>query len=104
MGFTASEVQRRPVVLIFHINASSMLLQLLDNLNVSMVAGLVKRRQAVTILGVHVSSNTHKPSNFCWVVSPSHHDQFIINNPIHASFLSIDIDRSMEVGRTGLRY
>jgi hypothetical protein len=53
--------------------------QLLDNLQVSIVAGHGKRRPAVQIiiiLGVDVSSNTQKQSNLGHVVRSSGIDQF----------------------------
>jgi hypothetical protein len=68
MPLAAREVKSRPAVLVFRINFRTMIHQLLDNWNVSKDTGDVKRREAFSILGVHVRSNTQKPSNLWQVV------------------------------------
>jgi hypothetical protein len=80
MAILSRDVWRRPAVIACRFNVRSMVQLLVDNLHVCLYAGLVKRRMsgAVTILGVHISSNTQKPTDL-WqvlVLLSSRIDQF----------------------------
>jgi hypothetical protein len=87
MSLAAREVQRRPAVIVYRFHVCSVLPQLLDNLNVSIVAGIVKSRVVVVImiLGVHVSSSTQEVTDLWQVVLYSRLEQFFVNT-IHYFF------------------